>query len=182
MRPIRVILSVIFILIVSLIVIGCFLPSKWKVERSIVIDKPSKMIYPFVADFRKGWPQWCAFDMEDPAIRYTYSGPAQGEGAARSWISKKMGNGSQKIFAADKTSGVIFELRMAGNNFVLKGRIAFVPAGKFTRVTWTDSGDVGRNLFLRYMVTLMDRMMGPAFERSLANLKARSEAPTRMRH
>jgi carbon monoxide dehydrogenase subunit G len=163
-------------LILLLVGIGYSLPSKWKVERSIVIDRPPQAIYPLVADFKKGWPQWSSFDLQDPTIQYTYSGPDQGIGASRSWVSQKMGNGSQTLIAADPATGVGFELRMARNDFFLNGRIAFEPAGAGTKVTWTDTGDVGGKVFIRYMTVMMDKMMGPAFEKSLANLKSRSEA------
>jgi hypothetical protein len=162
--------------IVLLVGVGYSLPSKWKVERSIVINKPPQAIYPFVADFKKGWPQWSSFDQEDPGIQYSYFGAEQGVGASRSWTSKRMGNGTQSITVADPAKGIEFKLMMTGNDFLLTGHIAFEPAGTGTKVTWMDAGDVGDKVFIRFMLVTMDKMMGPAFEKSLVNLKAKCES------
>ena len=95
-----------------IILIGFLLPSQWQVSRSIVINKPPQAIYGYVANFKMGWPQWSDFDYQDPGIQYSYSGPIQGLGASRSWISEKMGNGSQTITAADPAKGITFELKI----------------------------------------------------------------------
>lgn len=177
MKILKRILIVIVSLVLAFLIGGFLLPSKWKVERSIVINAPAKAIYPLVANFKTGWPQWSAFDNEDPAIQYSYSGPEEGLGATRSWISKKMGDGAQKITGADPATGVAFQLQMTQNGFLLNGRIAFEPSGTGTKVTWTDFGEVGANPLYRYMASMMDMMMGPAFDKSLAALKQKSETP-----
>jgi len=146
--------------------VGYLLPSQWQVSRSIVINKPPQAIYPFVADFKQGWSQW------------SDSGPYLGVGASRSWISDKMGNGSQTITTADTRTGVHFELKMENTKFGLNGNIGFEPTGSGTKVTWTDSGDTGNNIFFRYMASMMDKMMGNTFERSLAKLKEKAETVT----
>lgn len=163
-------------LIVLFIIVGYALPSKWKVERSIVINKTPQDIYPLIASFKKGWPQWSSFDQEDPGIQYTYFGAEDGVGASRSWTSKRMGDGTQSITVANPAKGVEFKLMMTKNNFILTGDITFEPVGNATKVTWADAGDVGDKLFIRYMLVMMDKMIGPAFEKSLANLKAKAEA------
>ena len=175
MKIFKKILIILAVLAATILLVGFLLPSKWSVQRSIVINAPSSAIYPLVANFKTGWPQWSTFDYEDPTIKYDYAGPDQGAGATRSWVSKKMGDGSQVITTADPVSGIGFQLQMAQNGFLLNGRIACEPAGNSTKVTWTDSGEVGNNLFFRYMASLMDKMMGRTFEKSLAELKEKAE-------
>lgn len=155
---------------------GLLLPSGWSVSRSIVVDAPPAKLYPLVADFKDGWPQWSAFDFEDPDIRYSYAGPSMGVGAQRNWTSRRMGDGGQTIVAADPAKGVEFELVMTENRFKMRGSLAFFPEGRSTRVTWTDAGDVGRSLPKRWVARFMNRLMGGTFEKSLAALKARAEA------
>jgi hypothetical protein len=159
-----------------LLLIGFLLPSSWKVQRSIVIQAAPEKIYPFVANFKAGWPQWSAFDFEDPQIKYSYSGAEEGVGAQREWQSPKMGDGSQEITKADPSGGVEFDLKMKRSRFVMKGKIAFEKAEGGTKVTWTDSGSVGSNPIYHYMAAMLDTMMGKSFERSLAALKAKAEA------
>lgn len=169
---------VLVVFIIAFVMVGFLLPTKWKVERSIVVNAPVSVIYPLVANFKAGWPQWSAFDFEDPSIQYSYSGPDEGIGATRSWVSKKMGDGSQSITGADPAVGVTFQLQMTQNSFSLNGKITFEPTATGTKVTWTDFGDAGNNLMFRYMATLMDKMMGATFEKSLFVLKQKSESVT----
>ena len=132
-------------------------------------------IYPLVADFKTGWPQWSGFDLEDSSIHYTYSGPDNGIGTERSWTSNKMGDGSQKIIKADPQTGIEFELIMRQNPIPIAGKIVFEPLGNSTKVTWHDDGDMGKNIVFRYMAKFMDKMMGKIFETSLATLKSKAE-------
>ncbi len=154
--------------------VGYRLPSEWKVVRSITINTPPRAIYPFVANFKTGWPRWSAFDTEDPLIVYEYSGPDEGHGAKRSWISKKMGNGSQRITKAAE-NGVAFTLKTEKPEFEIEGEIWFNSTPPNTIVTWTDYGNFGENPFYKIMGALMDRMTGKTFEASLAKLKELSE-------
>lgn len=156
--------------------VGLALPSKWSVSRSVVVEAPPERVFPLVADFKKGWPQWSAFDFEDPEIQYSFAGPESGVGAKRLWKSRRMGDGVQTIVAADPKKGVEFELVMTENRFTMKGALAFSPEGKSTRVTWTDAGDVGRSVPKRWVALFMDRLMGGTFEKSLGSLKRVAEA------
>jgi hypothetical protein len=161
---------------VLVLAVSQLLPAKWQVQRSIVVMAPPGAILPYVANLKTGWPQWSAFDTEDPDIQYSYSGPDEGPGAKRSWTSKKMGAGSQSIVKAD-AQGVEFELHMDKGDFAMKGNFAFEPAMGGTRITWTDSGEVGRNPMYRFMASFLDKMMGSTFETSLQALKVKVEHP-----
>lgn len=156
--------------------IGIFLPAKWQVQRSITVNASPESIYPLIANFKQGWSQWSTFDSEDPTTRYTYSGPEEGIGTFRSWVSKRMGTGTQKIVKADTNSGIEYLLKINNNQFKLTGVIAMQPEGNATKVTWTDSGDVGNNLLNRYFVLLIKWSVGKSFESSLAKLKLKAEA------
>ncbi len=194
LKKVKLVLASLVAVMVAVIVIGFCLPSQWKVERSIVIKAPPAMIYPYLANLKYGWPQWSAFDSEDPDIQYTYLGPDEGVGARRNWVSKRMGKGTQVITRADIMTGVEFELRRESgssnsngnsnsdgnrnsNEFNFAGKFSFAPeARESTRVTWVDYGDVGGSLRFRYMGGMMDQTMGKSLETSLAKLKEKVEA------
>ena len=161
--------------IILFFAVGFFLPAKWTVERTIVINATPAQIYPLVSDFKTGWSQWSAFDFEDPTIQYSYSGPSEGVGAERSWTSKKMGDGSQRMLMANPQIGVVFELVMKQNPIPISGRISFETIGNTTKVTWHDEGDMGNNIPLRYLGRFMNNMMGKNFETSLNTLKQKAE-------
>jgi hypothetical protein len=68
------------------------------------------------------------------------------------------------IFEGFEDNPSISEFRLAGDN----------PLGP-TSVTWTFEGDVGDKLFARWMVVLMDKMVGASYEQGLATLKEQCE-------
>ena len=173
------------LLIVLVLGASFFLPSKLKIVRHIHIQASSEQIYPYIADFKHGWPKWSSFDQAEPDLKYHFEGPDSGRGAKRAWISSKskMNSGYQKMTKADHT-GVAYEVVMS-NGFIMMGSISLEAAqlgtkvtwtGSSTLVTWTDEGDLGFNPLKRYMGLFINRMVAKYFEKSLAQLKAKAEA------
>ncbi len=165
------------VVLVLVLIIGSYLlPSVWKVERSISVQVPASKIYPLVADFKNGWSEWSVFEHDDPAIQYAHSGKTFGVGAERSWTSKKVGSGSQKIIAADPNAGIEFEQVMTGSQFSVHGEISLRAANDGnTNVTWTGWGETGYNPLNRWMSFFIGNRMGKSFEVSLVKLKALAE-------
>src|SRR5262245_56599726 len=151
MKILKKVLKLFAVLIAILLVVGLVLPSDWEVSRSTMIKAPPSVIYPYIANLKKGWPLWSSFDYEDPEIQYTSARADEGPGATRSWISKRMGDGSQKITSGDPANGIDFELLMDGTQFVFNGSMKFEPLGEMTKVIWTDRGNVGQNILFKYM-------------------------------
>ncbi len=174
----KIAIGIIFV-VVAVVASGYLLPNSWSVERFVIIKASPLRVYPLISDMKNGWPQWSAFDFEDPNIQYTYSGPEVGLGSTREWKSKKMGNGKQTIIKSDLNYGIEFKLYMPENNFELQGKIGFVATAEGTKVTWADWGQSGSNPFKRWMFFFMDRMMGKTFEKSLAKLKELAEDPAK---
>lgn len=171
MNILQKILITLGLLVVIVVGIGFFLPSTWKVERSITINATPEKIYPLIANFETGWPQWSAFDKEYADSHYTSSGAQEGVGAVRSWTGGSMGDGSQTIIKANAQEGIEFELTMIKYDSKLVGKILFSPAEHGTHVTWIDEGNVGNNPIMRWMGLFMDHMLGCMLEKSLQNLK-----------
>jgi Polyketide cyclase / dehydrase and lipid transport len=176
MKLLKKLLLWLIIIVVAVSVGAQFLPSKWKISREITINAPAKSIYPHIASM-KAWPTWDAFDKMDPEIVNSFSGAPIGVGSANTWVSKKIGNGSGKITAADMEKGVSFELIFAGyEEAPMQGSFAFSAEGNATKVVYSAEGvNNTRNPLPRIMGQLMEMMVGKPFEQSLANLKAISE-------
>ena len=162
--------------------VGFFLPDNWSVERSVFIQASPEKIYPFVANLQSGWTEWSLLNEEDKEGEYVYSGPEEGVGAFRTWKSKKMGNGWQRITKADPKTGISYDLEMEKRHFLIHGNIKFVEKNGGTEVIWIDTGNVDGSLFLRYLVRAMDMMMGEVFERSLKNLKQKVDLSDKISH
>ncbi len=164
----------ILLLPILLIVVSFFLPSRYHVERSVVVTAKPESIFPLLNELRQ-WPEWTAWTTNrEPSLVYSQSGPASGVGAVQSWTAAS-GNGTIKLTSSDPAKGVGYELNFNDGRFVATGRIEMLVVKTGTQVTWTTEGDLGANPVGRYLGLLMDRMMGVDFEVGLANLKSRFE-------
>lgn len=164
------------LLVVLVVVVGWLLPREVTVERAIGIDKPADAIFPWIASL-KMWPDWTVWNkQEDPSLVYTYSGADAGRGASMTWTAKKMGSGSLTITDAAPGRYIRYTLRLQNRTMVVRGNIEIEPAGGgATLVQWFDTVDFGRNPFTRWLAFLVKPMLGRAYHRNLAGLKAAVE-------
>jgi len=163
------------VLIVGLVAIaGFFIPSTYRVERSLLIAAPPQRVYTLVAPPRR-WPEWAIWNRRDPAMTVGFFGPEMGAGAGWSWVSRTEGKGRMTFVTADPEKGFTYELYFPDYGSTSTGEIRFERQAGGTRVTWTNEGNVGRNPLMHYMALVMDHMVGPDFEAGLANLKMLAE-------
>ncbi len=163
-----------------LIVLGSFLlPSRYHVERSVVMKASPEAVFEQVNRL-KHWPEWTAWTVTDyPDMKIAFAGPESGVGAVYSWEGKSSGNGTLKITASEPGKRVSYSLDFENGKHVSAGALAIEPdivTPGALKVTWHNAGDLGANPVSRIFGLLMDRMMGPDFEKGLHNLKTRVEA------
>lgn len=159
-----------------LLVIGFALPSKFRVERSTIIQAPPEAIYAYVANLQR-WQEWGPWSAKKyPGSQWMFGGPEAGVGAVHSWSGERVGNGTLSLTQADPKTGVAYAMSVEHGRYLLHGRISFAPEGQGTRVTWVDEGDVGGNPLARYLVPFIRSRLGRYFEEGLANLGKRVEA------
>ena len=176
MKIVQWTLAVIGILALLIVGAGFFLPSKFEVARSAVINAPAEKVYDLIADPRH-WTKWSVWNKRDPSMDVSYSGPPFGQGARWSWKSKSEGTGTMEFVRVEPNRRVQYTLLFPEYNMKSGGAFTLDPAGTSTKVTWTNAGDVGPNPLKHYLAAAMDRMVGPDFEGGLANLKALAEKP-----
>jgi uncharacterized protein YndB with AHSA1/START domain len=176
MKIVQWVLAGVGAIALAIVLGGLFIPSTFKVERSVQINAPADRIYDYVVEPRK-WKDWSVWTKRDPNMRILYSGPPFGMGARWSWESKQEGGGSMEFTRVEPNRSVEYSLSFPEFNMRSKGAITLEPAGGGTRVTWTNTGDTGGNPLKHYLAASMDRMVGPDFEQGLANLKALAEKP-----
>jgi uncharacterized protein YndB with AHSA1/START domain len=176
MKIVQWTLAVIGAVALAFIVGGIFLPSKFSVQRSIVINASANRVYNLVVEPRQ-WANWSVWNQRDPNMKITYKGPPFGMGAKWEWASKSEGSGSMEFTRVEPDRAVEYALWFADYNMRSTGALTLEPSGSTTRVTWSNSGDVGGNPLKHYVAAMMDRMVGPDFEGGLANLKALAEKP-----
>lgn len=163
-------------LVALFFVVGLFLPKTAHVERSTTTTASPETVYSLVDGFKR-FNEWSPWASLDPATKYTYSGPETGVGARMAWTSANpdVGNGSQEVISVEPGRSVTNRLDF-GMDTPTTSTILLVPEGTGTRVTWTLDTDFSGSLVGRYFGLLLDRMVGPDYEKGLAQLKAVAES------
>lgn len=157
------------VLLLSLVVVAFFLPRTYRIERTLTIKAHPGEIFAQVADL-KAWKNWGAWQERDPGMKLSYSPGATGVGAWSQWESAKEGNGKMTITALTATK-VLYDLEFPDMGTTSKGSMELIPEGGGTRVVWVDAGDLGMNPMSRWFGLFLDKLIGPDFERGLANIK-----------
>lgn len=153
------------------------LPDTYLLARSTVIATPPEAVYAHLEDFRK-WQAWSPWAARDSQARATFSGEAKGRGAVFEWDgNKEVGAGRMTIMQGRPNVGLNIKLDFT-KPYTSTSNVSFLlkPDAGGTRVTWSMSG---RQSYLeKVFCTLMgglDRVVGPDYERGLANLKGVAE-------
>ncbi len=176
-RLVRKILLAVLTAIALLLLVSLFLPGRYRVQRSIVINAKTEAIFPLISTPRR-WPEWSAWSAEQfPNLKYSYDGPESGVGAISRWTDPKIGDGEMRIRRADPAKGVWYDLTTQHGAYTSSGAVEFEPAGEGTRVFWSDEGELGRSPLRRFFGLMVDRMVGPGFEAGLVKLKQKVEQP-----
>lgn len=179
MKALKKIVLAALVLPVVIVIGSFFLPSRYHVERSVVVKASPEAIFEQVNRL-KHWPEWTAWTVQKyPDMKIAFSGPESGVGAVYTWEGKSSGNGTLKITASEAGRRVGYSLDFENGKHVSTGAIAIEPdtvtPGAF-KVTWHNAGDLGANPVSRIFGLMMDRMMGPDFEEGLQKLRARVES------
>lgn len=172
MKVLRVILLIILLLLVVAIILGLTGSKTLEVERSVVVEAPPQMVFPYVSSLERAqeWSPWAEMDT-------TLSTALEGEdgtvGAKHTWSSEEVGSGSQTITAIEPNQRVETHLVFTGQwESEADSYIALeaTDAGN-TDVTWGFSGSMG--FIERIMSYFMDieGHLGQSYEDGLNNLK-----------
>ncbi len=153
--------------------IGLLLPNRWNVTRDVLIHAPAAEIHPLVDDWR-AWESWARDPGDDPTLRYSYSGNAQGVGAERSFVGQYAGAGRSEIVKSDPTTGTAFVSAVRSEADNAHGSITYRPQGGSTLVTWNDQGTI-ESLFGVFLRANVEDELTKHMDRSLQRLKAVAE-------
>ncbi|MCB0793619.1 MAG: SRPBCC family protein [Flavobacteriales bacterium] len=175
MRALKTLLIIILALVGLIVVLGLIGPGKSVVERSTVIAASPDVIYPMISNLKasQDWTPWKDMD-KDQLV--TYEGTDGTVGSKMTWQGDTVGKGSQEITALRTNEHVGSELKFIEPwEAVSQVDLDMAEVDGGTEVKWTmtqENGFMGRvmGVFMD-----MDKMVGPDFERGLANLKTLAE-------
>ena len=176
MRFLKRLLIGLVLLIAAFLVVFWFQPDDYRLTRQIMIAAPAARVFAQVNDLKK-WDDWSPWAKLDPNAKVTFSGPQSGPGASFAWDGNdKVGAGTMTITESRPNQRIAtrtdFTRPFAGTS---QADFVFSEAGGQTNVIWTMSGQqnfIGKAICL---FMSMEKMVGPDFDRGLAQLKRVSE-------
>ncbi len=154
-----------------LALISYFLPTGIHIEREMVIEAPVEVVFEQVNDFRN-WEKWSPWAKMAPGMVNEYTGPPSGPGHRHIWNSDhaRVGAGMQEIIESQPNRLIRirtdFERQADG---LSTWKFEEVEGG--TRIHWSMDVMVGSNPAQKYTGLLLDAIMGPLFERGLADMR-----------
>ena len=176
MRLLNRLLLALAVIIVLLAGVGWVLPRQVHVERSVNIGAPASTIFALVDGFSM-FNQWSPWYGLDPSAQYNFKGPERGVGARMTWRgdASTVGSGSQEIIESRPYERVKSSLDL-GSQGAATAQFTLTPEGNHTRVTWGVDVDLGMNPVNRYFGLMIEKMVGPDYERGLWGLKRLAES------
>lgn len=169
-------LTILVVLIVALAILMAVIamrPAEFRLSRSRALFAPPEVVHPYIDDFHR-WPEWSPWEKLDPAMKREISGAPAGTGSVYYWLgNKKAGEGRMTITDSRPPQSVTIRLEFlkpwTATNIT---QFDLSPSGAGTQVTWTMTGH--NNFMVKAMGLFMDmeKMVGPDFEKGLANLDA----------
>ena len=175
MEILKTIIYILVIAILALLAYAATRPNTFRLQRSTVIKAPPEKVFGMIQDFKQ-WTGWSPWEKIDAELKRTYSGTPAGVGTIYEWLGKKTGQGRMEITEADPGRKVSLKLDFIkpfkANNIT---DFELSPQDGGTRVNWAMHGPLGLMQRVMHIFFNMERMVGPDFERGLANMKALAE-------
>lgn len=170
MKALKIIGLVLLALVVLALVGSLLLPADIHVERSKVINQPKEKLYSIVVDLKQ-MGEWDPWSNIDPNMETTYEGEDATVGSKRSWTSENdsVGDGTMTITEIRENEYVSHALDF-GDKGKADSYIALEEADGGTKVTWGFDMNVGMNPVGKYFGMMMDKFIGPDYEKGLNNL------------
>jgi carbon monoxide dehydrogenase subunit G len=170
------ILVVIAVAIIVLLFNASRRPDTFRLERSISIQAPAEKVFQLINNFHQ-WVLWSPWEHIDPAMKKSYSGPADGKGTIYAWEgNSKIGSGRMEILQSTPLSKILIKLDFfkpfkAHNT----AEFTLVEKGESTVVTWAMYGDCNLMSKVMQQFCSMEKMVGPSFEKGLDTMKGIAE-------
>lgn len=158
------------------LLIGAFLPGSVTVARSTSIKAPAPTVYGVLTDLTT-YDAWMPWNQIDSNMQKTFGPLTKGKGAWYSWTSEhwKVGEGKLEISEVIPNQSVTTDLVFGGSDEINKATWKLEPAANATDITWTIHAHFGHNPISRWFGLFAESMIGPDFEKGLAQLKQKIE-------
>ncbi len=152
-------------------------PSTYRVTRTATVAAPPERVYSLINDYHR-WAEWSPWAKLDPNMKVTFEGSGSGVGASYNWAgNSKAGRGKMTTLESRSNEYVKIKLEFIEpfpsqsiTEFTLKAH------GAGTDVSWDMTGDTDFITKAFTLLSSMDAMVGPDFEKGLRQIKTLAEA------
>ena len=173
---VAIVAIVLAVAIAIVLIIAASKPDTFSVRRAATVRAPAEKIFALINDFHR-WGTWSPYEARDPAMKRSYSGPANGVGAVYGWDgNNNVGAGRMEILETSPPAKIVIKLDFfkpfEGHN---TAEFTILPQGDATDVRWVMHGPAPFMSRLMQVFINLDRMIGKDFEIGLANLKRLTE-------
>ena len=159
-------------LIVILLLVSFLLPSKAKVERSLIINAPEDVVFYQVNDLQKfvKWNPWLA---KDPKVQIEFGPKRAGIGANYNWKSNiaEVGSGTYKILKSDPFKLIDTKIDFLEKESSVAEEWRFTPINNGIKVSWKIEMEMGGSPIAKYQALMMDGVLGGEMESGLKQLR-----------
>jgi hypothetical protein len=178
MRPMTRLVLGIVVLVGVLAAVSLGLPSHVTVTRSVVINAPEPIIFPYLNNLHE-FSEWSPWQLRDPKLAVSYAGPESGKGATVQWSSQvpSIGNGSMEITGSEPSRHIDLAVNFNGLDGTSSYDIS--PAGSGSKVTWAFGYESGTSPLKRWKALMLDGFVGSEYRAGLDRLKEKIESERR---
>lgn len=174
MKVLKILGIIIASIVVLLVILYFASPKEAHMERTAFIEAPPARVYRVVNNYHE-FNTWNPFYELDPDTRVSYEGPERGVGAKYIWKSDTLGNGSMWIVESEPDKLVKSRMKFEGYGGEPFATVKLEPKDDGTQVTWIYDEQSEGMYRLGNLVGMVDKMLGPNFERGLEKLKEHIE-------
>jgi len=165
-------------IVLLILLIGFTSPRIAKMERSVTINASPDKIWPYLNNLKMFVDNWSPWTEKDPEATHTYNDIDEGVGAHYAWkgAPKKVGEGSMEIKTSEPMELVQVYLQFKGKGDAMAGWVVRDNGDGSTMITWDFESDNGMNPMSRIFGRMMDKFLGPDYQKGLNKLKTVCEA------
>jgi len=172
MRYIKALLILVSTILIFTLIVALFMPNKYYVERSILIDKSVDNVFLLVSDLNNyiKWDPWSNQEIHKKIKIYD-----KGNVQVYEWDGDTIGKGRLEITNIEFNKRIIYKLTFfePWENVAFNEILIDSINGK-TQVVWKMYGDLSYPIG-RFMKNKIENMIAKDFDKGLLNLKKISE-------
>ena len=172
MKALKALCIIVIVLVIIIAVIGLFLPSEYKVSRSVHIETNPTHVSAYIVNLNQ-WPHWSPWEEGDPSLVVKLGDKTSGVGATQSWQGDSS-NGRLEVTELTDTS-IRYMCYFDDDSNSADCLMSYVKAGDGTDVSWEMKGNIDVPVVGGYLALMLEGMVGRMFNTGLKKLKYAAE-------